>query len=113
VKVIFDHNTPDGLAQFLPGHEITFCRTMGWAKLGNGFLIATAEKAAFDLMVTCDKNIRYQQNLTSRTISLVELTTNHWPSIRIRYAVILSEVNAAKPGSYAIVNIARLPKRKR
>jgi hypothetical protein len=71
--IIFDNGTPRGLSRFLAGHTVAEARSRGWGELANGELIGTAEEAGFELFVTTDKNIRYQQNLTSRIIALVVL----------------------------------------
>ena len=81
-------------------------RPMGWDKLTNGVLLATAEEAAFELLFTTDQNIRYQQNLTGRKIALVVLTgTTKWSRVRLHLERIAASVNAATPGSYTEVPI--------
>jgi hypothetical protein len=55
---------------------------MGWQGLANGELLDAAERAGFEVLLTCDQNIRYQQNFEGRTIAVVILSTNHWPSLR-------------------------------
>jgi hypothetical protein len=56
-------------------------------------------------MVTTDKNIRYQQNLTARRIALVVLEHSQWPMVKLVAEKILAAVNAALPGSYAEVDV--------
>ncbi len=73
MRVLFDHCTPYGIARFLAGHEVTAARKVGWAEFANGKLLNAAEEAGFDVMVTVDQNIRYQQNLRGRRIALVVL----------------------------------------
>lgn len=53
-----------------------------WQGLGNGALLDAAEKAGFDLLVTCDQNVRYQQDFTDRRLAVLILSSNHWPSLR-------------------------------
>ena len=50
---------------------------MGWHQIGNGELLTIAEAAGFEIVITADQNIRYQQNLSGRRLSLVVLSTNH------------------------------------
>lgn len=64
----------------------------------------------FDVFLTADKNIRYQQNLTGRSIAIVELSTPRWPVVRNYIDRVATAVNAATPGSYAQVNIPLPPK---
>jgi hypothetical protein len=61
--ILFDHGTPKGLVRALTGHTITTAQGRGWDKLNNGLLLAAAEAAAFDLLLTTDRRIRYQQIL--------------------------------------------------
>jgi hypothetical protein len=68
--ILFDHATPGGVARFLPGHTIIKAKDRGWDTLSNGDLLAEAERAGFDLLLTADKNIRHQQNLRGRRIAL-------------------------------------------
>jgi len=81
VRIIFDHVTPRGIARFLPGHTVSNAKDRGWDRLSNGDLLAEAERAGFDVLLTADKNMRYQQNLTSRRIALVVLSTPQWPIV--------------------------------
>ena len=103
--VLFDHVTPRGIARFLPGHTVTKAKDRGWDRLTNGDLLAAAEGAGFDVLLTADKNMRYQQNLTGRRIALVVLSTPQWPRVRLHLDIIAAAVNAATPGSYAEVDI--------
>jgi uncharacterized protein (DUF433 family) len=70
---LFDNGVPRGLARFLVGHSVEEARSRGWEEISNGELIDAAERAGFEVMVTTDKNIRYQQNLKGRKIALVVL----------------------------------------
>ena len=103
--ILFDHVTPRGIARFLPGHAVTKAKERGWDTLTNGNLLAEAEQAGFDVLLTADKNMRYQQNLTGRRIALVVLSTPQWPLVRLHMERIAAAVNAATPGSYAEVEI--------
>jgi hypothetical protein len=77
----------------------------GWDRLVNGELIAVAEAAGFDLLLTTDKNIRYQQNLTGRKIAFVVLGNQQWPTLRRYVEKVVAAVDAATPGSYTEVEI--------
>ena len=94
------------LASALPGHTIITAQSRGWDRLINGALLNAAEEAAFDLLLTTDRRIRYQQNLAGRKIALVVLTgTTKWSHVRLHLERIAAMVNAATPGSYAEVEI--------
>ncbi|MGA2185855.1 MAG: hypothetical protein ABSH47_22780 [Bryobacteraceae bacterium] len=71
----------------------------------NGELIAVAEAAGFELLLTTDKNIRYQQDLTGRKIAFVVLGNQQWPILRRYVERVIDAVNAATPGSYTEVDV--------
>ena len=78
MRVLFDNGTPRGIAAALLGHVVEEARSHGWDALRNGELLDAAESAGFDLFLTTDRNIRYQQNLTSRKIAIVVLSKGRW-----------------------------------
>jgi len=98
MRILFDHNAPQGIARHLVGHSITEAKERGWDRLTNGDLLAAAEKAGFHVLLTADKNMCYQQNLSGRTIALVVLGKSPWPLVRRRLGKIADAVNAANPG---------------
>jgi len=84
LKVLFDQNVPRALGRHLAAHQVTRSAEMGWQELKNGDLLKTAEDSGFDLLLTCDRNLEYQQRMTDRKIAIVALSTNNWPLIRMR-----------------------------
>jgi len=105
MRVLFDNGTPNPIARSLVGHEVAFARQIGWHELKNGELLREAEGAGYDLLLTSDKNIRYQQNLSGRKIAIVVLGNQQWPDVKLHLERILAAVNAATPGSYLEVDI--------
>jgi hypothetical protein len=105
MKVLFDNGTPKPIARSLTGHEIAYARRIGWHELENGELIEKAEEAGYEVLVTTDKNIRYQQNLSERKIALVVLGNSQWPVVRRYLDRIAAAVDACTPGSYLEVEI--------
>ena len=104
--VLFDNGTPRTLARFLiNNHTVTEARSRGWAELENGELLGEAEAAGFEVLVTTDKNIGYQQNLASRKIAIVVLGKGRWTLIAPHTARVVAAVTAATPGSYMEVAI--------
>jgi hypothetical protein len=101
--ILFDHVTPKGIARALVGHTVTKAKDRGWDTFSNGDLLAAAEAAGFDVFVTADKNMRYQQNLAGRRIALVVLGTPQWPVVKLHLEKIAAVVTAATPGSYTEV----------
>ena len=83
MRILFDHGTPSGIAPSLAPHEVTEARDRGWDKISNGDLLRLAEDNGFDLLLTTDKRIRYQQNLTDRKITIVVLGNSTWRIVRL------------------------------
>lgn len=103
--VLFDNGTPRGIARELRGHTVKESRAQGWDELRNGELLDVAEAAGFDLLLTTDQNICYQQNLTGRKIAIVVLGKGRWRLIRPMLAQVVAAVDAARPGSYTEADI--------
>ena len=92
--ILLDNNAPRGLVRALAGHTVIEARERGWATLKNGELLSEAEQAGFDILVTADKNIRYQQNLAGRKVAIVVLTQLRWRLVCKRLSEVASAVNA-------------------
>jgi hypothetical protein len=105
MRILFDHGTPSGIIRALVGHEVTEAIERGWDRISNGELLSNAEAAGFEVLLTTDKRIRYQQNLKDRKIAVVVLRNSAWRIVRKHLTRILDAVNAATPGSYAEVDI--------
>ena len=90
---------------YLEGHNVRTAAKQGCDKLKNGDLLNAAEAAGFDLLLTTDKNIFYQQNLAGRKIAIVALGRQQWPQLRPHIQLVVKAVNAATPGSYVQVEI--------
>jgi hypothetical protein len=103
--ILFDNGIPAPLRGALKGHVVVEAFERGWDRLLNSELIEAAEAAGFDLLLTTDKNIRYQQNLRARKIAFVVLGNQQWPTLRGYVDKVLAAVNAATPGSYTEVDI--------
>lgn len=106
MRILFDQATPVPIRAYLEGHTVRTAFQQGWDKLRNGELLAAAEEAGFDLFLTTDKNIRYQQKLEGRKIAVVVLGQQQWPRLRSHVQRVVEAVNAAKPGSYMEVEIS-------
>ena len=111
MRILFDHGTPSGIAGALDGHAITEATDRGWDRLSNGELLGVAEEAEFELLLTTDKNLRYQQNLANRKSAIVVLGISTWRFVRPHLDLVRMAVDAAKPGSYVEVDIP-LPAKK-
>ena len=103
MRVLFDQGTPAPLRHALIGHAVETAFELGWATLQNGELIAVADEAGFEVFVTTDKNLKYQQNLEARSISIVVLSTTSWPRIQLAVAEVVAAIESAVPGGYSEV----------
>lgn len=108
MKILFDANTPAPLARFLRGHEVVRADELGWQGLENGVLLDAAEQAGFDLLLTCDQNVRRQQNFTSRRLALLVLSSNHWPTLQGVAARIATAVDFVQSGQIVRLDVATL-----
>lgn len=100
MRVLLDECVPIQIRGALSGHEVSSAQRMGWGGISNGDLLDAAEKAGFDLFIVADKNLRYQQNLAGRQLAILELWTNHRPTLERHFDRIRSAAEAMKPGEY-------------
>jgi predicted nuclease of predicted toxin-antitoxin system len=105
MRILFDHGTPRGLARYLPDHSVNEAKQQGWDTLTNGELLTAAEKAGFQVLLTTDRNIRYQQNLRGRNIAVVVLTKARWKLISAVIPQIVAAIEAAQPGAFTEVEV--------
>ena len=92
------------LREHLTSHAVTTAFELGWSNLKNGDLLAAAE-TSFDLLITTDQQLRYQQNLSGRKLAILVLLTTSWPRIRTRIPQIQEAVERIKPGEYQEVTV--------
>jgi hypothetical protein len=105
MRILMDNGTPRGVAKALIGQVVEEARSRGWDALTNGELLDAAEAAGFDVLLTTDRNIRYQQNLAGRTIAVVVLSKARWKLIERQLPEIATAVAAAAPGSFREIEI--------
>ena len=105
MRVLFDNGTPRGVASVLAAHAVEEARSLGWDVLRNGELLDAAEAAGFDVFVTTDRNLRYQQNLAGRRIAIVVLGKGRWRLVRNELAAIAAAVDASTSGSFVEIEI--------
>ena len=72
MRILLDESVPERLGELLSPHECSSVRRQGWAGLKNGKLLAVAAER-FDLLVTADKNMEYQQNMVTLPVAIVVL----------------------------------------
>lgn len=100
LNILFDQGTPAPLRRVLPDHSVTTAFERGWQSLQNGELLAAAETAGFDAIVTTDQNLRYQQNLSGRRLAVLVLSTTDWRRIRAHAGLVLAALGELQPGGY-------------
>ena len=107
MKIILDESAPQKLRLLTEGNHIVVTTSyQGWSGLKNGELLNAAEAAGFELFITADQELRYQQNLKGRKLALLLLSTNNWERIKAHIIRITAAVNATTPGSYTEVKIS-------
>jgi predicted nuclease of predicted toxin-antitoxin system len=106
VKVLVDECVPLKLVRLLTGHTFHTAQQKGWDGFTNGRLLALAEPE-FELFLTSDRNLQYQQNLQGRKIAILLLSTNHWPTLKNRVALVQTSLDAIQPGEFVRVDIPK------
>ena len=92
------------LREHLTSHHVATAFELGWSNLKNGELLAAAE-TSFDLFITTDQQLRYQQNLSGRKLAILVLLTTSWPRIRKYIPEIQEAVEKIQPGDYQEITI--------
>ena len=105
MRVLFDQGTPVPLRGALTQHEVATAYERGWSKLKNGELLDAAEGAGFEVFVTTDARLRFQQNLGTRRIAVVCLLSTSWPRISRAIGAVVSAIDASTPATYTEVTI--------
>jgi predicted nuclease of predicted toxin-antitoxin system len=105
VRILFDQGTPAPLRRFLTRHEVATAYERGWSSLTNGQLLDVAEQEGFAVFVTTDLNLKHQQNLAGRHISIVALTTTSWPRIQPALDSVVRAIDGASEPAYTEVPI--------
>ena len=100
MRILFDQGTPVPLGDALVGHSIETTYERGWSRMSNGELLSAAETAGFELFLTTDQNLRYQQNLSQRRIAILVLPTTRWPEIQQHTNEVAVAAASMKPGEY-------------
>jgi predicted nuclease of predicted toxin-antitoxin system len=105
MKILLDVCTPVQVRAAFEGHEVHTAVRQGWGELENGDLLDAAEAAGYEVLVVCDKNMRYQQNLSGRRVAIIELWTNHRPTLERHWPTIGLALKGLKVGEYRIVEV--------
>jgi len=103
--ILFDQGTPIGIRESLHGHTVKTAREQGWSTLLNGELLHEAEKAGFQVLLTTDKNLPYQQNLRLTKIAVVALGSSRWSLVQMVLEQVRQAIETAQPGTFTLVDI--------
>lgn len=105
MRILFDQGVPAPLRRHLADHLVSTAYEQGWSTLRNGELLTAAELAGFDVFITTDKNLRYQQNIAGRHLSIVILGTTSWIRIERHAERIVTAVARSAPGAFTEIEI--------
>ena len=98
-RVILDENLPQPLRLLLGTHTVVTVQHQGWSGIQNGDLLKLID-GDFDIIITGDKNLRYQQNLAGRKVAIIELPFTRFDSLQPLLTKIRDAVDAAQAGDY-------------
>jgi hypothetical protein len=105
MKILFDQGTPVPLRQYLTSHIVDTAFERGWSALHNGALLDVAEQEGYELLITTDQNLRYQQRLADRQLAFIVLLSTSWPRIQLRVDTIRAAVASSVVGGYQEIPI--------
>lgn len=103
MKILLDECVPVQVRNALVGHDVSTVQKLGWSGISNGDLLQRAEQDGFNLFLVADKNLRYQQNLQSRKLAILELWTNHRPTLEKHLDKVQTAANDISPGEYFVL----------
>ena len=105
MKLLFDQGTPAPLRRRLREHSVDTLAEKGWSDKGNGELLDLAEQEGYQVLVTTDQNLRYQQRMVGRQVGVVVLLSTDWREVRLRAREIGEAIVAVRPGAVIEVPI--------
>ena len=105
MRILFDQRTPVPLRPHLTGHVVDTAFERGWSTLRNGEWLDVADHERYDLLITTDQNLRYQQPLAARPLAIIVLLSTSWPRIQRRIEAIQAAVARVVPGGYEEIAI--------
>ena len=105
MRILFDQGTPVPLRRHLTGHVVDTAFERGWSAFHNGALLDVAAQEGYDLLITTDQNLRYQQRLADRQLAVIVLLSTSWPRIQLRIDTIQAAVESTIAGGYQEIAI--------
>ena len=105
MRILLDNCTPSPLRRYLTEHQVDTARERGWAQLRNGALLQMAEEAGYEVLITTDQSMPYQQNMMGRRIAVVAVGENKWPILQHYVELITAALDDIGPGDVREVPI--------
>ena len=102
MKILLDECTPHVLKKLLTGFEINTVQDQGWSGITNGALLRLAE-GQFDVFITSDQNLKYQQNLAGRQLAIIQLPTNQVPLVVRLAAKVQATLDTIQTGEFVAI----------
>lgn len=100
MRILLDESVPVQVRDALSGHQVSTAVEMNWQGISNGELLDRAEAERFQLLIVADKNFQHQQNLKGRPIAILELWTNHRPTLENHFERIRAAAESAASGQF-------------
>ena len=104
MRILLDESVPVQILDALSRHEVSTAVEVGWRGISNGELLDRAEADGFQLLIVADKNFQHQQNLKGRSIAILELWTNHRPTLENHFERIRAAAESVSGGEFVILN---------
>jgi hypothetical protein len=104
VRILLDESVPVQIRGALSRHQVSSAVEMGWQGIGNGELLDRAEADGFQLLIIADKNFQHQQNLKGRRIAILELWTNHRPTLENHFERIRAAAESVGSAQFVSLN---------
>ena len=105
MRILFDHNTPKPLRRYLAEHIVDTAREKGWAELRNGNLRDNAEREGYEVLITADQSMRYQQSIARRQVGVVVLPANRWLDVEMKIEETRNALEGIQPGELTEIPI--------
>ena len=100
MNIFFDQGVPAPLRTYMSEYSVDTAFEKGWHQLKNGDLLNHVEQSHYDIFITTDQNLKYQQSLAHRKVSIIVLSTTSWPKIKLETRLIIEAVNRANSNSF-------------
>ena len=98
MRILFDHGVPHALRHHLPGHEVRTAKYMGWDKLSNGDLLLAAETEEFEAIMTTDRALVSDQEISGSSMRVLALGPTNWRILQKHIPEIQAALEATTPG---------------